>query len=63
MRKKSTIPELQELYNKKIIERDIIHERQKLYSYIQKEDSKELKLVNNRLTNIRHKMKKIKTSE
>ena len=56
MRKKSTIPELQELYTKWESKRNVIHERQ----YI---DSKELKLVNNRLTNIRHKIKQIKTND
>ena len=56
MRKRSTIQELQELYTKWESKRNVIHERQ----YI---DSKELKLVNNRLTNIRHKMKKTKTSD
>lgn len=54
MRRKSTIQEMQELYNKKEAERDKIHERQKKDSYL-------LKLVNNRLTNIRHKIKQIKT--
>ncbi len=56
MRRKSTIPELQELYTKWETKRNIIHERQ----YI---DSKELKQVNSNLSNITYKIKKLKLSD
>ena len=56
MRRKSTIPELQELYTKWETKRNIIHERQ----YI---DSKELKQVNSNMSNITYKIKKLKLSE